>query len=78
MRIIAEILGVDGNRIPDFRRWSTGIIDVLSGSTRTKSPGHALDMGGQLFRYMRSVVDARRKEPTDDLISVLIDPKQGA
>jgi cytochrome P450 len=41
MRIIAEILGVDGNRISDFRRWSTGIIDVLSGSTRTKSPGQS-------------------------------------
>jgi len=78
MRIIAEILGVDSNRISDFRRWSTGIIDVLSGSTRTKSPAHALDMAGQLFRYMRSVVDARREEPTDDLISVLVDPNQGA
>jgi cytochrome P450 len=77
MRIIAEILGVDSNRISDFRRWSTGIIDVVSGSARAKSPGHALDMGGQLFRYMRSVVDARRKEPTDDLISVLVDPNQG-
>jgi cytochrome P450 len=78
MRIIAEILGVDANRISDFRRWSTGIIDVLSGSTRTKSPAHALDMAGQLFQYMRTVVDARRKEPTDDLISVLVDPNQGA
>jgi cytochrome P450 len=78
MRIIAEILGVDGNRISDFRRWSTGIIEVLSGSTRTRSPAHALDMAGQLFRYMRSVVDARRKEPTNDLISVLVDPDQGA
>ena len=78
MRIIAEILGVDGDRISDFRRWSTGIIDVLSGSTRTKSPAHALDMAGQLFQYMHTVVDARRKNPTDDLISVLVDPNQGA
>lgn len=78
MRIIAEILGVDANRVSDFRRWSTGIIDVLSGSQRTKSPGHALDMAGQLFQYMRTVVDARRKEPTNDLISVLVDPNQGA
>ena len=78
MRIIAEMLGVDGDRIADFRRWSTGIVDVLSGSTRSRSPRHALDMGGQLFEYLRSVIDARRKEPTDDLISVLVDPNQGA
>ena len=78
MRIIAEILGVDASRISDFRRWSTGVIDVLSGSTRTKSPAHALDMAGQLFSYMRTVVDARRREPANDLISVLVDPDQGA
>jgi len=78
MQIIAEILGVDCGRISDFRRWSTGIIDVMSGSTRSKSPAHALDMAGQLFKYMRTVVDARRKNPTDDLISVLVDPDQGA
>ena len=35
-------------------------------------------MAGQLFGYMRTVVDARRKEPTNDLISVLVDPSQGA
>lgn len=78
MRIIAEMLGVDGDRIDDFRRWSTGVVDVVSGSTRSNSPRHALRMGGELFQYMRSVVDARRKEPTDDLISVLVDPDQGA
>lgn len=77
MRIIAEMLGVDGDRIADFRRWSTGAIDAISGSGRSNSPAYALQMGGELFQYMRSVIDARRKEPTDDLISVLIDPNQG-
>lgn len=78
MRIIAEMLGVDESRIDDFRRWSTGVVDVISGSTRSNSPRHALQMGGELFQYMRTVVEARRKQPTDDLISVLIDPNQGA
>jgi cytochrome P450 len=77
MRIIAEMLGVDVDRIADFRRWSTGVIDAISGSGRAKSPGYALRMAGELFQYMRSVVDARRKRPTDDLISVLVDPNQG-
>jgi len=77
MRIIAEILGVDADRISDFRRWSTGIIDAISGSVRTSSPAYSLDMAGQLFRYLRPVVDARREKPADDLISVLVDPSQG-
>ena len=76
MRIIAEMLGVDVDRIADFRRWSTGVIDAISGSGRAKSPGYALKMAGELFQYMRSVADARSKQPTDDLISVLVDPNQ--
>ncbi|MCP4904123.1 MAG: cytochrome P450, partial [bacterium] len=48
MRIIAEMLGVDEDRISDFRRWSTGIVDMLSGSGRRKSPGYALEMAGEL------------------------------
>lgn len=77
MRIIAEMLGVDVDRIADFRRWSTGVIDAISGSGRAKSPGYALKMAGELFQYMRSVADARSKQPTDDLINVLVDPNQG-
>ncbi len=77
MRIIAEMLGVDTDRLADFRRWSTGLIDIISGSGRTNSPAHSLAMAGELFRYLRVVVEARRKAPTDDLISVLVDPTQG-
>ena len=61
MRIIAEMLGVDTDRIADFRRWSTGAIDAVSGSGRASSPGYALRMAGELFQYMRTVADARRK-----------------
>jgi cytochrome P450 len=77
MTIIAEMLGVDPARIADFRRWSTGMIDSLTGSGRSDSPADALANGGQLLQYLRSVVDQRRKEPADDLISVLIDPAHG-
>jgi cytochrome P450 len=73
--IIAEMLGVDSARIGDFRRWSASVIEVISGSTRDNSPGQSLKTGGELFEYLRTVVEARRKEPADDLISVLIDPK---
>jgi len=77
MTIIAEMLGVDASRIADFRRWSTGVIDSISGSSRTGSPAGALSNGGELLQYLRSVVAARRTQPTDDLISVLVDPSRG-
>jgi cytochrome P450 len=77
MTIIAEMLGVDAARIADFRRWSTGLIDALTGSGRRDSPATTLANGGELLRYLRSVIDQRRRDPGDDLISVLIDPTRG-
>ena len=77
MRIIAEMLGVESDRLSDFRRWSTGVVDALSGSGRASSPGYAIRMAGELIQYMRTIAAARREKPADDLISVLIDPDQG-
>ena len=77
MTIIAEFLGVDADRIADFRRWSQGLVTTLTGSERTDSPGAMLANGGELLAYLRSVVERRRRAPRDDLISVLVDPAHG-
>jgi cytochrome P450 len=75
---IAEMLGVEPDRRSDFKRWSSSIIDMASGASKE----NILDSGifddiGDLFVYMREVIKQRRKEPRDDLISILVDPKQG-
>jgi cytochrome P450 len=77
MTVIAEMLGVDPTRIADFRTWSNGVVDSLTGSARRTSPGAALANAGELLRYLRSVVEARRAAPADDLISLLVDPRHG-
>ena len=77
MTIIAEMLGVDPERREDFRRWSNGVIDTVTSGGREASPAAMLSNGGELFRYLRSVVDIRRKNPCDDLISVMVDPTHG-
>ncbi len=74
---IAEMLGVEPDRRSDFKRWSSSIIDMASGASKE----NILDSGifddiGDLFVYMREVIKQRRKEPRDDLISILVDPKQ--
>ena len=77
MTIIAELLGVDPDRIADFRRWSNGLVSTLTGSRRSASPGAMLANSGELLQYLRTVVERRRRDPGDDLISVLVDPRQG-
>ncbi|MBW2447255.1 MAG: cytochrome P450 [Deltaproteobacteria bacterium] len=70
--VIAELLGLDPNRRDDFKRWSNVLI---VGSTQAMGPGGReamLEVVGEFGRYMAEVVKARRADPGDDLVSILI------
>ncbi len=75
--IIAEMLGVEPERRHDFKRWSDAIISVATGSARANPvESGVLDSFGDLFAYLRETVRRRRREPADDLVSVIVDPSQ--
>ncbi len=68
--VIAELLGLDPARHDDFKRWSTTLI---VGSTRgERSAVPRLEMFREFRAYMASVVEERKREPADDLISILV------
>ncbi len=75
--VIADLLGLDPARRDDFKRWSTALI---VGSTR---PGEGGGFGANFgllreFRnYMAQVIEERRENPGDDLISTLIHTGEG-
>ena len=75
MTIIAEMLGVEPDRIADFRRWSNTAISNLTGCERSQSPRVLLKNAGEALEYLRSIVRKRQREPNDDLISTLVDPR---
>lgn len=80
VRVICEILGVEPERRDDFKRWSDRVIAGTTGSTRTVDPltsGFA-DAMKELAEYIRGVVAQRTKQPSDDLISVLVAAHDGA
>jgi len=80
VRVICEILGVEPERRDDFKRWSDRVIAGTTGSTRTVDPltsGFAEAMK-ELAEYIRGVVAQRTKQPSDDLISVLVAAQDGA
>ncbi len=66
--MIAELLGLPAERRDDFKRWSAALI---VGSTQI---GSQINTG--LFKefreYMSQVVEQRRREPGDDLVSLLV------
>ena len=71
--MIAEMLGVESERMQDFKRWSDAFITGATGSTQGKEGDRVL-FGAmtELRTYLRPIVKARRAKPADDLISALV------
>ncbi len=73
--IIAEMLGIEPSRRDDFKRWSRSIIEIASGLSDIRN-SDVMEHLGELFAYLQRIIRARREQPRDDLISVLVDPRQ--
>jgi cytochrome P450 len=64
--VICELLGIPISERDDFREWSTTV--VSNTATPDVMYAHATAMVG----YFRALLAAKRREPTDDLLSALI------
>jgi len=67
--VIASILGVDHERLPEFRDWSEGVIQSLN-PFRTEAETERMEAtGAALDAYFTATIAERRTAPRDDLIS---------
>jgi cytochrome P450 len=70
--VIARILGVDEARVADFRAWSEAVILSLN-PLRSAEETSLMEWGGeQLEIYFTELIEARRQQPEDDLISDMV------
>jgi cytochrome P450 len=77
--IIAELIGVEADRLADFKRWSDTIVDVGTGPGREdRFARRYLDTFVELIRYVREIARLRRREPADDVISAIVAEQDGA
>jgi len=67
MYVIAEMLGVSSDDYGDFRRWSDAMIEAGGGDISLETA----KVVGELVRYVLDVAERRRRDPQDDLISIL-------
>ena len=65
--VICELLGVDGSQWPRFFEWSEAVIP--GESERSEEERGLLQM--EMWEYLIGVAEERRKEPAEDLVSVL-------
>ena len=66
---IASILGVDPERLPEFREWSEAVIHGLNPFRTEAQTAEMERCGEKLTAYFLQTIAARRASPCDDLIS---------
>jgi cytochrome P450 len=64
--VICELLGIPTARRNDFRDWTHDLLSSTAGAQEAHTAG--LAMAG----YFTSLIEERRKEPADDMVSALI------
>jgi cytochrome P450 len=73
--VIAELLGVPAHDHRAFKQWSSALIEAIP-----QAPfGKAADVDQKvdvILRYLRGVIAERRREPSDDLISGMIEAQE--
>src|ERR687897_3127391 len=66
--VIAELLGVPAQDQRKFHRWSGRLVSVSSSRDMLRALPAAL----AFMRYLRKLIDRRRVDPRDDLITALV------
>lgn len=71
--VTAELLGVDPKQRENFKRWTSDLLKAANrASLRNDEVGAIRASVGKLRAYLESVIEARRAEPRDDFISLLV------
>lgn len=70
LRIIADLIGIESGDLALFRRWSDLLVASVGEPVRVA--GDLARVSGEFRAYLEQVVAQRRREPRDDLISVLL------
>jgi cytochrome P450 len=69
---IARILGVDTTRLAEFRDWSEGLIQGLNPLRTPEQTEHMMRANEALVSFMLAMMQARRDEPEDDLVTDMV------
>ena len=73
VRVICELVGADPAEADAFRRWADAMTRVMSGSARESGLGEDEMLAMmQLADDLGSRIDARQREPREDLLTALV------
>lgn len=70
--VIAEMMGVPPEDMGLFERWSNDISLVIEPTVTDEQRARIRDSSQNLFDYFEGIMERRRREPKDDIISALM------
>lgn len=70
--VIGELLGLDASLHSRFKGWSDDIASVTPVPLSPEDAQRTLTSIADITRYLTEVIEARRRSPTDDLVSDLV------
>ena len=66
LRIIAEVIGVPINDFAEFHHWALALVGIA------EDPAKAFEAAQKISDYLHPLLDQRRKDPRQDLLSKLL------
>jgi len=75
--VISEMLGIPAERRAEFKTWCDRIIHALTGKERDPFGPVLFDSIIALIRVLKPVAQARRRDPRDDLVSLVVSEQDG-
>lgn len=70
--VIAELLGVERERLNDFKRWSDDVVLGTSRPTEEPIRARVRQSGAELRAYFERMIKRRRTDPGEDVITALV------
>ncbi|MCT7657794.1 cytochrome P450 [Mycobacterium deserti] len=72
MAVIGDMLGVRPEEREMFLKWSDDLVGALSSTADPEQFQLTMDAFAAYSQYMMGMIEVRKSEPTDDLVSVLV------
>ncbi|GAC1654683.1 MAG: steroid C26-monooxygenase Cyp142 [Mycobacterium sp.] len=72
MAVIGDMLGVLPEEREMFLKWSDDLVSFLSSTAAQEDFQVTMDAFAAYSQYMMGMIEARKADPTDDLVSVLV------
>lgn len=76
IKVVSSMLGLDPSHSARFRKWSVDFITYIGREATLSQEISACRSLDEAYTYFRAVIESRRREPGDDIVTILTQPDE--